>query len=387
MPVIWQPQLDPESEKWVVLADELATTYFAPLAEELDREQRYPWESVNRLVESGLAGLFVPSSYGGQGASFTTTCAVIERVSRSCASTGAILTAYALGGTPLVLAGTDEQKAKYLGGLASGKAVSFALTEAGAGSDAARIKTTAIREGDGWRIRGEKIFIGNGGASQYYVVFAITDPGAGTRGITAFMVNKDADGVVIDHLEDKMGIRGTNTSNLKLDTVVTDADILGEVGRGMRLAMQTLNAGRISVAAQSVGVGLAGYDVASAEAARRVTFGVPIIDNQGIAFPLADVATELSAARMLTMEAARAYDSGQDVAILGAMAKLYASEASHKAVDVAVQVYGGEGFCKPCPAERLYRDQRILQIYEGTSEIQRLVLGRFIKAEATAGAA
>jgi alkylation response protein AidB-like acyl-CoA dehydrogenase len=387
MSVIWQPQLDPEAEKWVAVADELSKTHFEPLAGELDREQRYPWENVERLVESGLAGLFVPQEFGGQGASFETTCAVIERVSRGCASTGAILTAYALGGTPLVLAGTPEQQATYLGGLAAGKAVSFALTEEGAGSDAARIKTTAVREGDGWRIRGEKIFIGNGGASQYYVVFAITDPSAGTRGITAFMVDKDADGVVIDRLEDKMGIRGTNTSNLKLDTVVTDADIVGQVGRGMRLAMQTLNAGRISVAAQSVGVGLAGYDEASAEATRRVTFGTPIIDNQGIAFPLADVATELTAARMITMEAARAYDAGRDVAVLGAMAKLYASEASHKAVDVAVQVYGGEGFCKPCRAERLYRDQRILQIYEGTSEIQRLVLGRFIKAEAQAGAA
>ena len=387
MSVIWQPQLDPEAEKWVAVADELSRTHFEPLAEELDRDQRYPWENVERLVESGLAGLFVPTEFGGQGASFATTCAVIERVSRGCASTGAILTAYALGGTPLVLAGTPEQQATYLGALARGKAVSFALTEEGAGSDAARIRATAVREGDGWRIRGEKIFIGNGGASQYYVVFAITDPDAGSRGVTAFMVDKDADGVVIDRLEDKMGIRGTNTSNLKLDTVVTDADVVGEMGRGLRLAMQTLNAGRISVAAQSVGVGLAGYDEASAEAARRVTFGVPIIDNQGIAFPLADVATELTAARMITTEAARAYDAGQDVAVLGAMAKLYASEAAHKAVDVAVQVYGGEGYCKPCRAERLYRDQRILQIYEGTSEIQRLVLGRFIKAEAQAGVA
>ena len=387
MSVIWEPRLDPEAEKWVAVADELSRLHFEPLAEELDREQRYPWENVERLVESGLAGLFVPQEFGGQGASFETTCAVIERVSRGCASTGAILTAYALGGTPLVLAGTPEQQAAYLGGLASGKAVSFALTEVGAGSDAARIKTTAVREGDGWRIRGEKIFIGNGGASQFYVVFALTDPEAGARGITAFMVDKDADGVVIDRLEDKMGIRGTNTSNLKLDTVVTDADIVGEVGRGMRLAMQTLNAGRISVAAQSVGVGLAGYDEASVEAARRVTFGTPIIDNQGIAFPLADVATELTAARMITMEAARAYDAGRDVAVRGAMAKLYASEAAHKAVDVAVQVYGGDGYCKPCRAERLYRDQRILQIYEGTSEIQRLVLGRFIKAEAQTGAA
>jgi alkylation response protein AidB-like acyl-CoA dehydrogenase len=382
MTVIWEPRLDAEGQKWLSLADELSEQHFGPLAEELDREQRYPWENVEKLVESGLAGLFVAREYGGQGASFETTCAVIERVSRACPSTGAILTAYALGGTPLLLAGTDEQKATYLGGLATGKAVSFALTEVGAGSDAARIRTTAVREGDKWRLQGEKIYIGNGGASQYYVVFALTDPAMGTRGITAFMVDKDGPGVTIDHFEDKMGIRGTRTSNLKLDTLVSDADMLGAENRGMRLAMQTLSAGRISVAAQSVGVGLAGYDVGSREAARRHTFGTPIIDNQGISFPLADVATELTAARMITFEAARAFDRGEDVSVLGAMAKLYASEASHHSVDVAVQIYGGEGFCKPCPAERLYRDQRILEIYEGTSEIQRLVLGRFIKAEA-----
>ncbi|MFG1948523.1 acyl-CoA dehydrogenase family protein [Nonomuraea sp. NPDC048826] len=382
MAVIWQPKLDAEREKWVGIAARLTDDHFAPLAEELDRDQRYPWESVEKLVEAGLAGLFVPQEYGGQGADLRTTCAVIETVSRGCTSTGSILAAYALGGTPLLLAGTDRQKATYLGGLAAGKAISFALSEEGAGSDAAGIRTTAVREGDRWRLRGEKIFIGNGGASQYYVVFALTDPEAGTRGITAFLVDKDADGVLIDKYEDKMGIRGTLTSNLKLDTVVSDDDILGELNRGMRLAMRTLDAGRISVAAQSVGVGLAGYDAGSREAARRRTFGKAIIDNQGISFPLADVATQLTAARMMTAEAARAYDEGENVSVLGAMAKLYASEAAHRSVDLAVQIHGGAGYCKPCPAERLYRDQRILEIYEGTSEIQRLVLGRFIKAEA-----
>ncbi|GAA4527397.1 MULTISPECIES: acyl-CoA dehydrogenase family protein [Nonomuraea] len=382
MAVIWQPELDGERRRWVDLAARLTEDHFAPLAEELDRDQRYPWESVERLVESGLAGLFVPREYGGQGADLETTCAVIETVSRGCTSTGSILAAYALGGTPLLLAGTDRQKAEHLGGLAAGKAVSFALSEEGAGSDAAGIRTTAVREGDHWRLRGEKIFIGNGGASQSYIVFALTDPEAGTRGITAFLVDKDADGVVIDRYEDKMGIRGTLTSNLKLDTVVGDDAVLGEPNRGMRLAMRTLDAGRISVAAQSVGVGLAGYDAGSREACRRQTFGKPVIDNQGISFPLADVATELTAARMITVEAARAYDRGENVSVLGAMAKLYASEAAHRSVDLAVQIYGGAGYCRPCPAERLYRDQRILEIYEGTSEIQRLVLGRFIKAEA-----
>ncbi|MFJ6153434.1 acyl-CoA dehydrogenase family protein [Micromonospora profundi] len=384
MSVIWEPRLDDEGRHWRDLARDVAARDFAPLVEELDREQRYPWESVRVLVEQGLAGLLVEREHGGQGASFVTTCAVIEEVSRTCPSTGAILTAYALGATPLTLAGTAEQRERYLGGLAKGAAISFALTEEGAGSDAARIRTTAEREGAGWRIRGEKIYIGNGGASQYYVVFALTDPQAGTRGITAFLVDKDADGVTIDRYEDKMGIRGTLTSNLKLDTWVPDGDLLGELNRGMRLAMQTLSAGRISVAAQSLGVALAGFDVASREATRRETFGRAIIDNQGISFPLADVATGITAARMITFEAARVHQEGGDVSTLGAMAKLYASEVAHRSVDTAVQVFGGDGFCKPCPAERLYRDQRILEIYEGTSEIQRLVLGRAIKASVAA---
>src|SRR5690606_14333966 len=194
----------------------------------------------------------------------------------------------------------------------------------------------------------------------------------------------EAPGVVIDRYEDKMGIRGTKTSNLKLDTRVSESDMLGEPGRGLRLALKTLNAGRISVAAQSTGVGLAGYEVASREAVRRTTFGRPIIENQGVSFPLADVATELSAARLLTFTAAETYDRGGDVSVLGAMAKLYASEAAHHAVDVAVQVHGGDGYCKPNIAERLYRDQRILEIYEGTSEIQRLVIGRAVAQEAAA---
>jgi alkylation response protein AidB-like acyl-CoA dehydrogenase len=382
VPVIWEPTLDAEGERWRALARSVAAEHFAPLAEELDREQRYPWESVKVLVDTGLAGLFVDREYGGQGASFETVCAVIEEVSQACPSTGAILTAYALGGTPVLLAGTPEQKRRYLGGLASGTAVSFALTEVGAGSDAARIRTTAVREGDGWRLHGEKIFIGNGGASQHYVVFALTDPEAGTRGISAFMVDKDADGVAIDRYEDKMGLRGTQTSNLKLDTLVGEDALLGELNRGMKLAMLTLNAGRITVAAQAIGVGLAGYHTGAREAVRRETFGRPIIDNQGISFRLADVATRITAARMITHQAAHTYQAGGDAAILGAMAKLDASEAAHAAVDAAVQIYGGEGFCKPCPAERLYRDQRILEIYEGTSEIQRLVIGRAVKAEA-----
>jgi alkylation response protein AidB-like acyl-CoA dehydrogenase len=381
MMAIWNPTIDTQDVHWVELAERLAEDEFAPKAESLDRDQRYPDESVELLVESGLAGMFIQREYGGGGASFAATCAVIEIISRACASTGAIITAYALGGKPILIAGTEEQKVQYLSAATKGNAVSFALTEVGAGSDAGAIRTTAVEESDGFRIKGEKIYIGNGGASAAYVVFARTDPDAGVRGITAFMVERDAEGVVIDRYEDKMGLRGTKTSNIKLDTHVHASAMLGERGRGLRLALSTLDSGRITVAAQSTGVALAAYHAAGREAVRRTTFGTPLIENQGISFPLADVATELSAARLLTFAAADAHDEGRSVTSLGAMAKLYASEVAHRAADLAVQVHGGDGYCKPNIAERLYRDQRILEIYEGASEIQRIVIGRAVAKE------
>jgi alkylation response protein AidB-like acyl-CoA dehydrogenase len=391
--VIWEPRLDAEAAEWKERARAIAAERFAPLAEELDREQRYPYEHVETFVETGLSGMLVPREIGGAGLPMVTICAIVEEVSAACSSTGAILAAHALGAVPLQIGGTALQRETMLGDLLQGKAVSFALTERGAGSDAAAITTTALPDGDGWRIDGEKIYVGNGGAAAHYIVFAKTDVDAGPRGITAFAVPGDAPGLVVDRYEDKMGIRGTLTSNLRLERVhVTPADIVGEENRGLKLALQTLDLGRVSVAAQGLGIALAAYRLAAAEAVRRETFGKPLIENQGIAFPLADIATELSAARMLTYEAAAAHDRGERISLPGAMAKLYSSEVAHKAADLAVQIYGGDGFCKPCPAERLYRDQRILQIYEGASEIQRLVLGRAIadgvraEAAATVGA-
>jgi alkylation response protein AidB-like acyl-CoA dehydrogenase len=385
MAVLWEPVLDEQARHWRDVARDLGVRRFAPLAEELDREQRYPTEHIEAFVESGLSGMLVPAEYGGLGLSTAAIVAVTEEVSAACASTGAILAAHALGAVPVQLAGTDEQRKELLSALLSGEAISFALTEEGAGSDAAAIRTVAEPDGDDFRLSGEKIYIGNGSVATRYVVFARTDGTSGGRGISAFVVPADAPGVTIDRIEDKMGIRGTRTSNLKLDRVPVPASaMLGERGRGLRLALQTLDLGRVSVAAQGLGVALAAYRLASAEAARRTTFGRPIVENQGISFRLADLAVELSAARMLTYEAAAAHDRGDPVSLPGAMAKLYTSEVAHRAVDLAVQVFGGAGFCKPCPAERLYRDQRVLEIYEGASEIQRLVIGRAIAAEATA---
>ncbi|KPF72423.1 acyl-CoA dehydrogenase [Bosea sp. AAP35] len=380
--VIWQPRLTEEAEGWRATAAQLTAAHFAPLTEELDRDQRYPSENVEKLVESRIAGLFIPAAYGGVGASLTATVAAVETIGMGCSSTAAIVCACQLGAFPVLLAGREDQKTFYLGAMAKGTATSFALSERSTGSDAAAITATAVREGESWRIRGEKYWIGNGGIARYYVVFAKTDPDAGGRGISAFMVDKEADGVVIDELSDKMGIRGTQTSNLKLDTLVPDSARIGEVDRALRLAFQTLNVGRIMVAAQSLGLALACYREASRRAVSREAFGKPIIENQGIGYKLADMAVEISAARLMLYEAAAAYDAGRDVADLGAMAKLYGSEVAHRAADAAVQIWGGFGYCKPSVVERLYRDQRILEIYEGTSEIQRLVLARAIRKEA-----
>jgi alkylation response protein AidB-like acyl-CoA dehydrogenase len=384
MTVIWQPALSEEAGRWRAVADRLTQAQFAPLAEELDRAQRYPWENVRALVEHKLAGLFIPKAYGGEGVDLSTTVAVVEAIATGCASTAAILCTYQLGAFPILLAGREDQKQHYLGEMARGVATSFALSERSTGSDAAAIEATAAREGEGWRLRGEKYWIGNGGASRYYVVFAKSDLSAGGRGISAFMVDKEQPGALVDELADKMGIRGTQTSNLKLDLVAPESARVGEVHRALPLAFQTLNVGRVLVAAQSLGVALAAYREAARRAVERRTFGAPIIDNQGVGFKLADMAVEISAARMMLYEAAKAYDAGRDIATLGAMAKLYASEVAHRATDAAVQIWGGLGYCKPTLVERLYRDQRILEIYEGTSEIQRLVLARAVRKEAEA---
>jgi alkylation response protein AidB-like acyl-CoA dehydrogenase len=382
MTVIWNPILDEAATQWQDLADRLGREHFAPLAPELDRDQRYPWETIEALVEHKFTGLFLPKACGGQGQSLLATVAAVETLGMHCASTAAIMCAYQLGAYPILLAGNDQQKDFYLREMTQGRATSFALSERSAGSDAAAIEATAVREGDGWRVRGEKYWVGNGGASRYYVVFAKTDPTAGGRGITAFMVDKEQPGVVIDELSDKMGIRGTQTSNLKVDVVVPDSARIGELNRALKLALQTLNVGRIMVSAQSMGLAIAAFREAARRSVERKTFGQAIGENQGIGFRLADMATEISAARMMLYEAARTFDRGGDVSNLGAMAKLFTSEVAHRAADHAVQIWGGMGYCKPTVAERLYRDQRVLEIYEGSSEIQRVVLSRAVRKEA-----
>lgn len=382
MSVIWSPTLDAESRRWQEVARSATAEHFAPLAAELDVSGRYPWESVKVLTDTGLAGMFVPEEYGGGGAGLTSLCTALEEVAYGCASTCGILAVYLLGTMPFRIAGTEEQKDRYLRALAvEGKGISFGLTERGAGSDAGAITTTALPEGDGYRIRGEKWFIGNGGASATFVIFAKTDPEAGSRGITAFVVEADAEGVEVDAYLDKMGIRGTQTTNIKLDTWVPADAMLGEPGRGLSLALGTLAVGRLALAGQAMGIARAAYDESVRHANERETFGRPIIDNQGISFKLADMATEITTGRVLMYEAARAWDADEDTAMLGQITKLYTSEAAKRVVDAAVQVFGGDGYVRPTVVERLYRDQRATEIYEGTSEIIRMVIGRQIKRE------
>lgn len=375
MKPFWEPELDADARRFRDLAAELTSERFGPMAEELDRTGRYPHESVEAIVEEGLAGMFVPPRYGGGGASLQATCAVLEEVGYGCASTAGILAVYVLGAMPLLLGGTEEQKHLYLSALTQrGEALSFALTERGAGSDAAAVETLATRVDDGFHLRGEKWFIGNGGISRYYIVFAKTDPDS--RRLTAFVVDREEPGVEIDETLDKMGIRGTMTSNLRLDCVVPASAMLGDEGGGMRLAMGTLDIGRITLAGQALGLARAALESATSWALERKTFGRPIMDYQGVSFPLADMATEYTIGRMLMYEVARLADRDDDIAVLGSMTKLFTSELSGRAVQRAVQIHGGYGFCRPTLVERLYRDQRALEIYEGTSEIQRVVISR-----------
>lgn len=385
MTVLWQPELDDEATRWLDTVRALGHDHFAPLAAELDREQRYPWENVEKLVDSGISGLMIDPSYGGQGAALTTGVTVMEELTRCCASTGAIFAIQAMGAGSLAAAGNDAQREHYLAEVVAGRAISFALTERGAGSDPTAIQAQGHRTADGWHLRGEKIFIGNGGASEHYIAFVRTDPDAGRRGISAIMTSLSDEGTEVTKYADRMGLRGSRTSNLELDTVVPQERILGRPGDGLRIAMATLNTGRVMIAAQGIGFALAAFEHAANEAAVRTTFGSPIINNQSISFRLADLATEISAARMLVWEAAQAGPDSTRTRALASMAKLMATEVAGKAVDTAVQVFGGDGYCKPNPVERLYRDQRISTIYEGTSEIQRLTLGRAIGDAALAG--
>lgn len=359
---------------------EFAEKEVAPSARERDGNERFDRELMfNRLAELGLTGIVFPEEYSGAGADYISYAIAVEELSRVCASTGVTLSAHlSLGANPIFLFGTEEQKQQYLAPLASGEKMgAFGLTEPAAGSDAGGTKTTAVREGDVWRINGTKIFITNGGEADTYIVFARTDKGAEKHhGISAFIIEKGTTGFTFGKKEEKMGIRSSPTLELIFeDCRIPAENLLGEEGEGFRVAMKTLDGGRIGIAAQALGIAQGALDAAVEYAKERKQFDSPISRFQGVQFQLADMATQVEAARLMVYNAAYRASNGLNYSQQSAMAKLLASETAMKVTTQAVQIFGGYGYTREFPVERMMRDAKITEIYEGTSEIQRIVIG------------
>ena len=373
-------ELTPEQQAIQVLARELADAEIVPNAPAWDREHRFPDELYPKLAELGLMGVCVPEEYGGAGADFLSYVLVLEELSRADAGVGVTVAVHTSAATlPILVFGTDDQKARFVPPLARGEAIgAFALTESGSGSDAGSLRTAAERDGEGWTITGSKQWITNGSRAGTFVLFARTDPGTeGARGISCFVL--DAEHVRVTREEEKLGLNSSTTSDLVVEGARVGRDrLLHEEGRGFGVAMATLDGGRIGIAAQALGIAQAAYDVASAYAREREQFGRRIGDCQAIQWKLADMATEIDAARLLTYRAAWLKQQGRPHTAEGAKAKLFASEVARRQTAEAIQVLGGYGYTKEFPVERFYRDAKVTEIYEGTSEIQRLVIAREI---------
>jgi butyryl-CoA dehydrogenase len=358
-------------------ARDLATKEILPRAAELDRAHQFPRSIVRRLGELGLLGVMVPDKWGGAGMDAVSYALALEEISRACASTGVIMSVQnSLVCAPLVTSGSDAQRARWLPDLATGKKIGcFALSEPEAGSDAAAQRTTAVKNGAGWVLNGTKNFITNAPAADVMLVAANTDPSKGTKGISIFLVEADAPGVKLGKPDDKLGIRAAVSSQVFFADCAVGADaLLGAEGEGFKIAMRALDGGRIGIAAQAVGIARAAFEDAIRYALERKTFGQPLVDHQAIQFKLADMSTEIEAARMLLWRAATKKDAGARYTSEAAMAKLFASEVANRAAKEALQIFGGYGYLGDYPAERHFRDAKITEIYEGTSEIQRLVI-------------
>ncbi|MEZ0579312.1 acyl-CoA dehydrogenase family protein [Nocardioides sp. MH1] len=351
----------------------------APYATEVDEQARYPQEAADALLAADFHAPHVPEEYGGAGADALATVIVIEEVARACVSSSLIPAVNKLGSLPVLIGGSEELKAKYLGALARGEGgFSYCLSEPDAGSDAANQKTRAVRDGDFYVLDGVKRWITNAGVSEYYTVLATTDPDSRTKGISAFVVEKSDEGVSFGAPEKKLGIKGSPTREVYLDKVRIPADrLIGEEGKGFEYAMQTLDHTRITIAAQAVGVAQGALDYALGYAKERQQFGRPIADNQGLQFLLADMGMKVEAARQLTYAAAGRSERGdKDLMFFGAAAKAFASDAAMEVTTDAVQVLGGYGYTRDYPVERMMRDAKITQIYEGTNQVQRIVMAR-----------
>ncbi|MFC8348053.1 acyl-CoA dehydrogenase [Streptomyces sp. NPDC057280] len=357
----------------------LAEAKIAPYAAAVDEEARFPREALEALVANDLHAVHVPEEYGGAGADALATVIVIEEVARVCVSSSLIPAVNKLGSLPVILSGSEELKKRYMTPLAKGDAMfSYCLSEPDAGSDAAGMKTRAVRDGDHWILNGVKRWITNAGESEYYTVMAVTDPEKRSKGISAFVVEKSDEGVSFGAPEKKLGIKGSPTREVYLDNVRIPADrMIGEEGTGFATAMKTLDHTRITIAAQALGVAQGALDYAKGYVQERKQFGKAIADFQGIQFMLADMAMKIAAARALTYQAAAASERGdKDLTFQGAAAKCFASDVAMEVTTDAVQLLGGYGYTRDYPVERMMRDAKITQIYEGTNQVQRIVMAR-----------
>ena len=361
---------------------EVAETEIAPIAAALDREHRVPLEEIRLLGEIGLLGVCFPQEYGGMGAGEAGYCILMEELGRVCTSTATNVGAHiGIGAMAIHLGGTDEQKRKYLTPLARGeKIAAFGLTEPNAGSDAAAIRTRAVREGDSWFLDGGKVFITNGGYADIVTVMAVTDPALGARGgITAFIVETGWEGFSVAREEDKMGIRGTSTAELVFEELrVPHENVLGKVGEGFIVFMQSLDMGRLTLGAACLGGAQAALEASIHWAKTRKQFGLELAHKQSVQWKIADMATEIEALRSLVYRVAWLVDAGQPFGQLAAMCKMYGSEVASRAIDMALQIHGGLGYTRDFPIERAFRDARISEIFEGTNEIQRIVIANNI---------
>jgi alkylation response protein AidB-like acyl-CoA dehydrogenase len=374
-------QLSKEQREIKERATAFADREVAPYAAELDREDRFPAETFDKLAEAGLMGLCVPIRYGGAGTDFLSYVLLLEEISRADAGVGVTLAVHTSAGTlPILMYGDEDQRSRWLPDLARGERIGcFALTEPETGSDAAAIAARAERVDGGYRLSGHKQWVTNGRVAGAMVVFA-----RAPEGVTAFVVGMDAEGISFGKHAEKMGVISATTDDVILDNVfVPEEDRLGEEGRGLGVALGTLDTGRVGIAAQAIGIAEAAFRYAADYASRRTTFGRPIAEHQAVAFKLADMQTKIRAARLLNHEAAWTKDREMRVTEAGARAKLYASQVANEVTYDAVQTLGGYGYMKDHPVERYYRDARVTEIYEGTSEIQRLVISRGILKERT----
>jgi butyryl-CoA dehydrogenase len=380
----------PQQIELIGRARELAETVMRPVAAKYDVEQTYPWEVQEAIRDAGLSGVWIPEEYGGLGGGVMELCLVVEEFSRACGGMGVGFAVNALGSFPILVGGTDEQKERWLPPIASGeKLIAFALSEKEAGSDAGSMKARAERDGDFFVLNGDKKWNTGGAVASFNTVFAVSEPDRGARGISAFVVEEGTPGYRVGKHEDKMGIRCVPVVEIHLENCRVPADNLlgGKEGRGFKHAMITLDRARPGVAAQAVGLAQGALDLAMEYTGERQQFGQSVNAFQGIQWMLADMATEVEAARQLVYAAARTIDSGhKQISKLSAMCKLKATDVAMKVTTDCVQLFGGYGYCKDYPIEKYMRDAKITQIYEGTNQIQRLVIARNLLREAAGGA-